>query len=907
MNKSKGPLMLILISIIFFTLPLISFAQEETVKVGWFPLDGFQEADEVGNYSGYNFEYLKKIEEYSNLKFELVEGSWSELMEALKDGEIDLMGNINKTEEREKDYLFSQYSMGESHITFITKQTDRRFTYDGLRDLDGFTICYGTGDYREKQIENLETKYDFKCKKIVAGSGTEIIENLDKGVCDAAVLDSAGCFSGYRIIGEYDSQPFFYITNIDNENLMDKIDDTMGKLKIAEPNLESDLLEEYYSGNNILAYTEEEKEYKANLEPLKVGLYVDSYLVSMCDDNSNKFEGITYEILERISEVSGLKFKYLSISDHENAIESLIEGKYDLITDVQRNIKNLNIDDIELTDGYLSNNIVLIGFENEINLDDDLIMNSYKVNEDIIEGIEEDYTSWDIIKNENSFKDLKSSDNEGIICSKYVADYYMQMPKYDGLKYIDVEFDIKDNCFAARSEDGELLSLIINKALLRMDDEEITEIINSYNLVNRYSMDGIDFIFEYSIILLLLLVLMITSIAILLKAKNTKLRKLQIEAMEANRSKSDFLSRMSHDMRTPLATVMGISSLGINEAKDEKDVKYYKQINSSSNYLLGLLNDILDMQRIDSDEIELAEDIFKLSDVVDQVLIIINVGANEKNIKVDFAKGNINLDKCYFGDSKRITQVFLNVLSNAIKYTRENGEVYWSFRMNYKDGKIILESIVKDNGVGISNEFQKIMFEPFTRENNPETKYEHGTGLGLAITYNLVKAMNGSINAKSTLGKGSQFIIKIPLGKITYDEEESHKLEGLNSNKVDLSGSRILLCEDVEINARIIKKMLEYKNIVVEIAENGKLGVEMVKNDSYDAILMDIKMPIMDGLEATKEIRNFNKNIPIIALSANAYKEDIEASIDAGMNEHLSKPVNEELLYKTLALFIKNS
>ncbi|NLY81775.1 MAG: response regulator, partial [Clostridiales bacterium] len=264
-----------------------------------------------------------------------------------------------------------------------------------------------------------------------------------------------------------------------------------------------------------------------------------------------------------------------------------------------------------------------------------------------------------------------------------------------------------------------------------------------------------------------------------------------------------------------------------------------------------------------------------------------------------------NLQDYYKVDVMRLNQISINILSNAIKCTKGGGKIVWSNRIVEEENKVYLVQTIKDNGVGMSEEFQKVLFEPFTQEANPETKNELGTGLGLAITKNLISIMGGSIEFKSKLNKGTQFTITIPLEIATKEEIEQYKTINIkDKTEVDLSNKKILLCEDVEINARIIKKMLESKKLIVDLAENGKIGIDMAKKNKYDAIIMDIRMPIVDGIAATKEIRKFNKNIPIIALSANAYKEDIELSLEAGMNAHLSKPVNKDLLFKELCKYL---
>ena len=339
MNHLRINKILILILVMVMAFPIYTFSMDEKtlkVKVGWFPLDGFQEIDEGGNFSGYNYEYLKKIEEYSNLEFEFVPGDWEELMKALDSGDIDIMSNINKTNQREMKYLFSKYPMGESHITFVTRLTDKRITYGDFSALDGMTICYGTGDYRENQILELENKYNFRANKIVAGSGVEIQNKLTDGECDVAVLDSAGCYKGFRIIGEFDPNPFYYITSKDNKEIMNEIDDALSNIKMSNPVFESTLKDKYYDCKNTIAYTEEEREYKGNPGILKVGLAEEEYVLSMYDHKTKEFTGANYQFMERISELSGMEFEYVPIPKNEDKIQGLIDGDYDIVLGIRK-------------------------------------------------------------------------------------------------------------------------------------------------------------------------------------------------------------------------------------------------------------------------------------------------------------------------------------------------------------------------------------------------------------------------------------------------------------------------------------------------------------------------------------------------------------------------------------------
>jgi signal transduction histidine kinase len=384
---------------------------------------------------------------------------------------------------------------------------------------------------------------------------------------------------------------------------------------------------------------------------------------------------------------------------------------------------------------------------------------------------------------------------------------------------------------------------------------------------------------------------------------NKKLLKAQREASVANRAKSDFLSRMSHDMRTPLGAILSLAEFGLEDNNPTKLGEYFNQIKENADYLLSLVNDLLDFQKIESHTIDIENSIVEFGATAKSIERIVRLRANEKNISFSYSGTTEVKEKYFIFDEKRFKQILVNLLNNAIKYTPIGGVVNWSLvvKKNYK-GEIIAHHTISDNGVGMSKSFQKYMFEPFSKEANCLSEIEGGTGLGLVITKNIIEALGGTIKYKSELNKGTTFYVNLPLKVPTKDQVLEYKKYKNNKNsELKLNNKKILVCEDVLINQIIIKKLLEEKKAIVTIANNGLEGVNLAKENNYDVILMDIRMPILDGTQATEKIREFNKTVPIIALSANAFAHDVERSIYVGMNAHLAKPINKDKLYNTLS------
>ncbi len=382
------------------------------------------------------------------------------------------------------------------------------------------------------------------------------------------------------------------------------------------------------------------------------------------------------------------------------------------------------------------------------------------------------------------------------------------------------------------------------------------------------------------------------------------------QAEEANKAKTVFLSNMSHDIRTPMNAIIGFTGLALSHIDDkEQTVNYLQKIQSSSNHMLSLIDDLLDMSRIESGRISIDEDECTITELVNDIkdMMASAVAAKKQTLTVDTS--NVS-DLNVMCDRLKLNQVLLNLLSNSVKYTHDGGKISLNaIQRNFNsDGKIVYEFRIKDNGIGMSEEFLKHIYEPFERENNSETNRIQGTGLGMSITKNLIDMMNGTIEVSSRLGDGTEFIVSIPLRKsFKNDQNFSSNIKPVASSPLDLNGKKILLVDDNELNREIAVDILNDGGISVEEAENGKIAIEKLieKGAGYYAlVLMDIQMPVMNGYEATKKIRKLeNKDvaeIPIIAMTANAFAEDKKAAFAAGMNAHIAKPVSVEKLFDTI-------
>lgn len=379
-------------------------------------------------------------------------------------------------------------------------------------------------------------------------------------------------------------------------------------------------------------------------------------------------------------------------------------------------------------------------------------------------------------------------------------------------------------------------------------------------------------------------------------------------AREANAAKSVFLSRMSHDIRTPLNGILGLLEIGERHGTDIELMKSNREkARVAANHLLALINDVLDMSKLEDGTAELACEPFSLSELFKEIFTINELKAQEKGIILENNNVFEEIVCPYvYGSPLHVKQIFMNITSNAIKYNKPDGKVWFSADLTQMDEKHVLHKvIIQDTGIGMSPEYLEHLFEPFSQENSDARSVYEGTGLGMAISKSLVEKMGGNIEVKSTLGEGSTFIVCIP-----YEIAEKSDIQEdlVVPEEVSIKGTKILLAEDNELNAEIAVAILEDLGAVISLVHNGRRAVEAFEANekgAFDVILMDVMMPEMNGLEAAKTIRNLDrpdaKSIPIIAMTANAFAEDVKNCLDAGMNDHLSKPLDVSKLTQVIA------
>ena len=388
----------------------------------------------------------------------------------------------------------------------------------------------------------------------------------------------------------------------------------------------------------------------------------------------------------------------------------------------------------------------------------------------------------------------------------------------------------------------------------------------------------------------------------IIQEKTLALEKSRVQAETSNQLKTSFLSNMSHEIRTPMNAIIGYAHLLEQKITDPEQKEYIERINDASKHLLGIINDILDLSKIEAGKMILEERPFKLDKLIDEVRSIVIEMVKSKKLYIDIEK--VNCPEILIGDSNRIRQILINLLSNSVKFTDTGGISLVISLVDKFDQHVMMSFKVKDTGIGMTNEQQKRLFQEFEQADSSTTRLYGGTGLGLSISKKLSELMKGSLKVESKLNEGSEFILTIPMEidehestLKTIDLEESFEIK-------PKQGSKILLAEDNFLSQKLAHRILSNMGMDVTVANNGKIAVDHVKSSPFDLVILDIQMPVMDGIEAAKMIRTFNKETPILAMTANAFSEDIALCIAAGMNDYISKPIDPKSLSRALANWI---
>ena len=904
-------------------------SQHERVRVGFFAMDGYHMMDEDGNRSGYGYDFLRLMARYWDVDYEYVgyDKSWEEMQQMLIDGEIDMVTSARRTPEREELFDFSRPIGTNNGILTVCSDNStivegKYSTYDGMR------VALLRGNSRNDEFAEYARTKGFTYKSVYFDSAEETAEALQNGTVDAIVTSSLRKMNNERILEKFGSSDFYVIVKKGNTELLNKINYAIDQMNAAEGSWKTTLYNKNYETTDTknLEYTEEEKRIIAQYSkenPLHVLCDPTRYPYSYTENGEVK--GILPDYFRKIADYAGLSYEflvpatrdeYIAYQSNKDAVNISIDARLD--TDNYAETKEWG-----LTAPYITMRMARVtrrDFDGKINVVTTVNQTASTSIEDVLApGAEKLMCST----RQEMMEAVRNGKADAAFVYYYMAQAFVNSDTTGTMTYTLLEQPTFSYRMVVSSTENHALAGILTKAMYAMPDNLVEDLATQYTTYKATNLTLADMIRLHPVTAVAITVFiswMAVTMIIIVNRLRTR-RKLQLAAQQkakemtvlaeqaqaASKAKSTFLSNMSHDIRTPMNAIIGFTNIALHQDSVPEMHNCLKKIEESSDHLLSLLNDVLDISRIESGKVEFSPVPANITAVTDSVIEIVK--GMLLNRELNFEVHREPLQNPYvMTEPVRIREILVNILNNAVKFTKDGGTI--RFDADSRPGAdaqhIVICYRIKDTGIGMSEEFQKKLFDEFAQEENGVRTQYKGTGLGMPISKKYVELMGGTITVDSRKGVGTTFTVEIPM-ELTNAEKVKKTKPLVQHN--DLKGIKVLLTEDNDLNAELATILLEDLGMTVTRAADGQEVVDLFAEHpagTYDIILMDIMMPKMDGHQAAKAIRAMYadrsdaEEIPIIALSANAFSEDVQASLDAGMNGHVSKPLNMEEVTKVI-------
>lgn len=937
MNKNTAPLFsglatrIVLVLSVFAVLlssstpALGAFSAEndDKIRVGFFAFSGYHEIDEEGTRTGYGYEFFRKIGVLDDWTFDYIgyDKSYAENLDMLVNGELDVVTSVSKTPERERLFLFSEEPIGTNATIFTVKSGNEDVISGDYSTYDGLSIGMLDGNSKNKNFEDFSKNHDFDYNPVYYDTEDELTQALQSEEVDGIVSGSLRRLQNEWLIESMNESDFYVVVNRDDTELMERINKAIHKLDLNEPDWRNVLRRKYYSmdSDGAVMLDADERNYLKSLansgRKLRVLMNPDREPYSYFENGEPR--GIAVEVFSTIAEDSGIPYEFIQAEDRNEYLELRDSGEADVVIDYTTSSDSAVEDNgYKLSVSYMESNVAQLSRKkNEVIKKIATIRNS----EVIGSYLKSIYEDENILMCDNMSDCIDAVDRgeaDAVLTLAYRAEKIIQNDvknryTYTLLSDITVPFYMGINS----SEKHELIS-IINKELSALSEEKMSEIImNEADLHRTRSSQSIVAMLYANPVYVMIMILFISLFAIvcivlMFRTHSQKIlqkrveevsRKYEIKEQElsealaiadrASRAKTTFLNNMSHDIRTPMNAIIGFTALASTHIENtEKARDYLEKIAQSSNHLLSLINDVLDMSRIESGNVVIEEKPENLAEILHGLRNIIQADVHAKQLElyidtVDVTEENI------FCDKLRLNQILLNLLSNSIKFTNPRGTI--SLKVTQKPAEDSehrnYEFIVKDTGIGMNPEFAKTIFEPFTRERTSTVSGIQGTGLGMSITKNIVDMMNGTIEVDSTPGAGTEFTVRLTFRV----QGKPHEISVIS----ELKGMRSLVVDDDIVSCQSVTKMLRQIGMRSEWTMYGKEAVVRTEEahdigDPYKVYIVDWSMPDMNGIETVRQIRKvIGDDAPIILFSAYDWTDIEDEARTAGVTDFISKPM----------------
>ena len=924
LTRKSACVMLSLLLLLSAVLPVKAAAETasaKVVRVGSFE-DTFNYVNEKGARKGYGYELLETLSGYTGWQFEYVTCDWSDCFEKLKNGEIDIIGGISYTEDRTQEMLFSDEPMGVEKYYLYADLSRADISASDFKTLNGKKIGVLMGTEPEVMLAEWEEKYGLKTEHVNISNNEDVKQKLANHEIDCFVSleESFWAERGISTITRVGESGIYYAINKNRPDIKEELDDAMRALDEAVPFYTADLYKRYFSMDYTPILTGEEKAWLRKHGAIRMGFLASDSGVSTFDPATGEFTGVITDYIQFAADCLGnqkLEFQLVGYDSKEAELDALKSGEIDMIFHCDQNPNLAEEDHFACTNTTWTSNLMAVTNQQLFNENN---VNRIAVPQNKLslkKYLAFYYPQWEIVDcdtQEDAARLVKDGQADCFVTgisseNKYSKKYsFYSVPLVNPVR----------SCFAVNSGNRSLLS-ILNKTIKAMPVNMLAGALAMYKSSAR-KVTLSDFIKDNFFKVMLIssiavAVVLLTILMLLQKARkaeaaarkaasdtqelNAKLQVAVEKAESANRAKSTFLSNMSHDIRTPMNAIIGFTTLALSNIDDTDRVKdYLGKTLASSNHLLSLINDVLDMSRIESGKIHLEEVEVNLSDVLHDLKTIVSGQIYAKQLELYMDAMDVT-DEDVYCDKTRLNQILLNLLSNAIKFTPAGGTV--SVRVRQLAGKVRgcgqYEFRIKDNGIGMSQEFAQKIFEPFERERTSTVSRIQGTGLGMAITKNIVDMMGGTIEVQTAQGKGTEFTVCVPMRAQT----EQRPVEKIT----ELEGLKALVVDDDFNTCDSVTKMLVKVGMRAEWTLSGKEAVLRARqsiemSDVYHAYIIDWRLPDMNGIEVTRQIRSLHDDTPIIILTAYDWSDiEVEAKA-AGVTAFCSKPMFMSDLRETL-------